>query len=69
MVIYSEKCEQNWLKINNRGEGGGWGGVCGGGGGGINMSWVEKNRKINNWGAVGGVIIRDSRVLTKSMAK
>ena len=28
MVIYSEKCEQNWLKINNRGGGGGGGGVC-----------------------------------------
>ena len=28
MVIYSEKCEQNWLKINNRGWGGGGGGVC-----------------------------------------
>ena len=26
MVIYSEKCEQNWLKINNRGGGGGGGG-------------------------------------------
>ena len=66
MVIYSEKCEQNWLKINNRGGGGGGGGVWQGG---LKMSWVEKNRKINNWGAVGGVIIRDSRVLTKSMAK
>ena len=28
MVIYSEKCEQNWLKINNRGGCGGGGGVC-----------------------------------------
>ena len=47
MAIYTQKCEQKWLKINNRGVG-------------IKMSWVEKNRKINNRG---GTIIRDSRVL------
>ena len=35
MAIYTQKCEQKWLKINNRGVG-------------IKMSWVEKNRKINN---------------------
>ena len=40
MAIYTQKCEQKWLKINNRG----------GGGGGIKMSWVEKNRGINNRG-------------------
>ena len=29
---------------------------------GIKMSWVEKNRKINNWGeGGGGRIIRDAR--------
>ena len=38
-----------WLQINNSGEGIG-----------TKMSWVEKNRKINNQG--GGTIIRDSRV-------
>ena len=38
MAIYTQKCEQKWLKINNRGAGGV----------GIKMSWVEKNRKINN---------------------
>ena len=48
MAIYTQKCEQKWLKINNRGVG-------------IKMSWVEKNRKINNRGR-GGTIIRDSRV-------
>ena len=32
------------------------------GGVGIKMSWVEKNRKINNRGGGGGTIIRDSRV-------
>ena len=37
MAIYTQKCEQKWLKINNRGVG-------------IKMSWVEKNRKINNRG-------------------
>ena len=42
MAIYTHKCEQKWLKINNRLGGGG-----GGEGGGIKMSWVEKNRKIN----------------------
>ena len=31
---------------------------------GIKMSWVEKNREINNRGGVGG-IIRDSRVVRK----
>ena len=41
MATYNQKCEQNRLKINNMG---------GGGGVGINMSWVEKNRKINNRG-------------------
>ena len=38
MAIYTQKYEQKWLKINN------------GGGIGIEMSWVEKNRKINNRG-------------------
>ena len=46
MAIYTQKCEQKWLKINNRGIG-------------IKMSWVEKNGKINNRGVT---IIRDSRV-------
>ena len=44
MAIYNQKLEQKWLKINNRG-------VCvcvWGGGVEIKMSWVEKNRKINN---------------------
>ena len=40
MATYNQKCEQNRLKINN----------MGGGGVGINMSGVEKNRKINNRG-------------------
>ena len=40
MAIYTQKCEQNWLKINNRGVG-------------IKMSWVEKYRKINNRGEGG----------------
>ena len=43
VAIYTQKCEQKWLKINNRGVE-------------IKMSWVEKNWKINNWG--GGTIIR-----------
>ena len=55
MVIFTQKCEQRWVKINKR-EGGGRGG-----GVGIKMSWVEKNRKINQ----GGTIIRDSRVCSK----
>ena len=38
---YTQKCEQKWLENNNR-----WGG----GGDGIKMSWMEKNRKINNRG-------------------
>ena len=37
MAIYTQKCEQKWLKINNKG-------------GGIKMSWVGKNWKINNSG-------------------
>ena len=37
MAIYTQKYEQKWLKINNRGVG-------------IKMSWVKKNRKINNRG-------------------
>ena len=41
MAIYTQKCEQKWLKINNRGVG-------------IKMSWVEKNRKINNRGGRAG---------------
>ena len=44
MAIYTQKCEQKWLKINNRAEGGGAKGVV------IKTSWVEKNRKINNRG-------------------
>ena len=40
MAIYTQKCEQKWLKINNRGVG-------------IKMFWVEKNRKINNRGSGG----------------
>ena len=36
-AIYTQKWEQKWLKINNRGVG-------------IKMSWVEKNQKINNQG-------------------
>ena len=47
MIDYGE---QKWLKINNRGVG-------------IKMSWVEKNREINN---LGGTIIRDSRVIKSS---
>ena len=43
MAIHTEKCEQKWLKINNRG-GGGEEGVV------IKMSWVEKNWKIDNLG-------------------
>ena len=39
MAIYTQKWGQKWLKSNNRGEGGE---------GGIKMSWVGKNRKINN---------------------
>ena len=39
VAIYTHKCEQKWLQINNRGEGIG-----------TKMSWVEKNRKINNQG-------------------
>ena len=54
MAICTQKCEQKSLKINNRV--GGWGG-----GVGMKMSWVEKNRKINNRGG-GGEIFRDSRV-------
>ena len=46
MAIDTQKCEQKWLKINNRGR---WkNDVLGG-----------KNQKINNRG---GEIIRDSRV-------
>ena len=41
MAVYTQKCEQKWLKINNRGLG-------------IKMSWVEKNRRINNQGEEGG---------------
>ena len=54
MAIYTQKCEQKWLKINNR---------VGGGGGrdGRKMSWVEKNQKINNRGKT---IIRDTRVVS-----
>ena len=48
MAIYTQKCEQKCLKINNRG---GWKkDVLGG-----------KNQKINNREG-GGTIIRDSRV-------
>ena len=50
MAIYTQKYEQKWLKINNRGAG-------------IKMSWVEKNRKINNRGEEGGTIIRNLRVV------
>ena len=39
MAIYTLKCTQKLLKINNRG-----------GGVGIKISWVEKYRKINNRG-------------------
>ena len=28
MAIYTQKCEQKWLKINNRAEGGGGEGSC-----------------------------------------
>ena len=31
MAIYTQKCDQKWLKINNRGVG-------------IKISWVENNR-------------------------
>ena len=55
MANYTQKCEQKCLKISNRGKGVG-----------IKMSWVEKNRKINNQGGRGGgggwAIIWDSRV-------
>ena len=37
IAIYTQKCEQKGLKINNRGVG-------------MKISWVEKNRKINNRG-------------------
>ena len=37
MAIYTQKCEQKWLKINNKGVE-------------IKRSWVEKNQKINNRG-------------------
>ena len=40
MAIYTQKWEQEWLKINNSGVG-------------IKMSWVEKNLKINNLGGEG----------------
>ena len=43
MANYTQKCEQKCLKISNRGKGVG-----------IKMSWVEKNRKINNQGGRGG---------------
>ena len=33
------------------------------------MSWVEKNRKINNQGGGGGTIIWDSRVKEKLVDK
>ena len=56
MAIYSQKCEQKWLKINNRE---GWNkDVLG-----------DKNPKINNRGeggggagVGGGTIVLDSRV-------
>ena len=53
VAIYSQKCEQNDWKLIKEGIG-------------MKMSWVEKNRKINNrWGAEGGgEIIRDSRVFS-----
>ena len=41
MAIYSQKCQQKWLKKNNRGVG-------------IKMSWVEKNRTIINHGGRAG---------------
>ena len=37
MAVYTQKYEQKWLKISNRGVG-------------IKMSWVEKNRKISDRG-------------------
>ena len=44
IAIYTQKCQQKWLKTNKRERGrGGW----------IKMSWVEKNRKINNLGEGG----------------
>ena len=49
MAIYTQKCKQKWLNINNRGVG-------------IKMSWVEKKQKIKNQGGGGGEIIQDSRV-------
>ena len=52
MTIYTQKCEQKWLKINDRG----------GEGVGIKISWVEKKSKISNRGG-GGTIIRDLRVI------
>ena len=55
MANYTQKCEQKCLKISNREKGVG-----------IKMSWVEKNRKINNQGGRGGgrgwAIIWDTRV-------
>ena len=39
MAIYTQKCEQKWLKINN-----------GGGGGGENVLGGKKNRQMNNRG-------------------
>ena len=50
MAIHTQKCKQKWLKINNKGVGGG-----------IKMSWVEKNRKVNNRETT---IIRDWRVFS-----
>ena len=44
MAIYTQNCEQKWLKTNNRGKREEGGGVE------IKMSCVEKNQKINNWG-------------------
>ena len=52
MAIYTQKCEQKWLKKLIKV------------GFGIRMSWVEKNRRINNRGRGGLTIIRDSRVCT-----
>ena len=41
MTIYTQKCEQKWLKINNRGVG-------------LKMSWVEKIEKLTMGGGGGG---------------
>ena len=56
MAIYTQKCEQKWLKINNSG----WGGV-----GGWNKDVLGGKKSKNLQSGGGGTIIRDSRVCHK----